>query len=498
AHGVVVDVACGSDDEFVAAVILRVVFRNGVSWYRSDRFRGASDRAAEGVGAEARGSELRVGDVDRVVEAHRELFEDDPTFGFEFPALEHRGGDHVDDDVDRHRQVVVEYPRVVDGVLLGGGRVGFPTDRVERGGDLQRVALRGPFEQQVFQEVGGTVMAVGFVPGAHRHPRPERGGAGPGHVFGQHPDPAGENGAAHGGPAVLHDYLGARVVRRAEDQPWHLVVLGILTFVFIHDRVQGELAAGVDLGEFHLELLPHRQHVIDRVDPLPADELTHLGDVQQAVLARGEGDERPERRRLHDGSDEAFAHLGHLRVRDRVDRFAGCFGRRAADGADEYGAVVLDRDVGARVVLDLVDHLPLGADDLADLVHGHVDRDDPRGGRGHLVGHVDRFAHDVEDVQARVLRLAQCVSEHGGGDAVELRVHLDRGDEIAGSGDLEVHVAEGVFGAEDVGEGREPGLAVDLVGNQSHRDSGDRGAQGHTGVEQREGGGTDRTHRRGP
>src|SRR5699024_11624606 len=100
-HSVDVYIANGRDDEFVASVILRVVCRDGVSWYRSDRFRGASYRAAEGMGAEDRGSELLVGDVDRVVETHRELFEDDPTFGFEFPALEHRGGDHVDDDVDR-------------------------------------------------------------------------------------------------------------------------------------------------------------------------------------------------------------------------------------------------------------------------------------------------------------------------------------------------------------------------------------------------------------
>ncbi len=34
------------------------------------------------------------------------------------------------------------------------------------------------------------------------------------------------------------------------------------------------------------------------------------------------------------------------------------------------GAVVLDGDVSAGLVLDLVDHLALGADDLADLVDG--------------------------------------------------------------------------------------------------------------------------------
>ena len=43
-------------------------------------------------------------------------------------------------------------------------------------------------------------------------------------------------------------------------------------------------------------------------------------------------------------------------------------------------------------------------------------------------------------------------AEHLGRDAVELGVELQRGDELPGAGDLEVHVAEGVLGAEDVGQ----------------------------------------------
>ena len=38
------------------------------------------------------------------------------------------------------------------------------------------------------------------------------------------------------------------------------------------------------------------------------------------------------------------------------------------------------------------------------------------------------------------------------GDAGDLDVHLQRGDAVRGAGDLEVHVAEMVLVAEDVGE----------------------------------------------
>ena len=49
---------------------------------------------------------------------------------------------------------------------------------------------------------------------------------------------------------------------------------------------------------------------------------------------------------------------------------------------------------------------------------------------GHLVRHVDGLVHHVEDVQPRVAGLLQRGTEHRGGDAVELGVELQRGDEV--------------------------------------------------------------------
>ena len=73
-------------------------------------------------------------------------------------------------------------------------------------------------------------------------------------------------------------------------------------------------------------------------------------------------------------------------------------------------------------------------------------------------------------------------AEHVGGQPVDLGVELQGGDEVGGAGHLEVHVAEGVLGAEDVGEGDVLALRVD----QAHGDAGDRGLDRHAGVHQRQ------------
>ena len=92
--------------------------------------------------------------------------------------------------------------------------------------------------------------------------------------------------------------------------------------------------------------------------------------------------------------------------------------------------------------------------------------------------------------------LGQRTGQDLGGDAVELGVELERGDEVTRAGDLEVHVAERVLGAEDVGQRDVLGLAVDLTGDETHGDAGDRGPQRDAGLQQRQGRGADRAHRR--
>ena len=85
-----------------------------------------------------------------------------------------------------------------------------------------------------------------------------------------------------------------------------------------------------------------------------------------------------------------------------------------------------------------------------------------------------RFAHDLA------------------GDAADLDVHLQRGNALAGSGDLEVHIAVVIFRAGDVGQ---DGVVVALL-DQAHRDAGDRRLERNAGIHQRQAGSADRRHRR--
>ena len=51
-------------------------------------------------------------------------------------------------------------------------------------------------------------------------------------------------------------------------------------------------------------------------------------------------------------------------------------------------------------------------------------------GRDVVAGLGDRAVHDVEDLEAGVLGLLQRLREHVGREAVDLRVELQRGDEL--------------------------------------------------------------------
>jgi hypothetical protein len=95
-----------------------------------DRAHRAQDRAAKRAVAEQRGGEGLVRGVRRVVLVHRDLFEDHAALGVHVLRLDQGAGHHVGQHVDRQRQVRVEYPRVVAGVLLAGEGVQLAADRV--------------------------------------------------------------------------------------------------------------------------------------------------------------------------------------------------------------------------------------------------------------------------------------------------------------------------------------------------------------------------------
>ena len=115
-----------------------------------------------------------------------------------------------------------------------------------------------------------------------------------------------------------------------------------------------------------------------------------------------------------------------------------------------------DVDLGAGLFLDGADHLAAGADDRADLLGIDLDRGDARRERARARS---RGAAIVSSILPRMKMRpswawSSACAHDLGRDALDLDVHLDRGDALRGAGDLEVHVAERVLHALDVGQDR--------------------------------------------
>ena len=133
-------------------------------------------------------------------------------------------------------------------------------------------------------------------------------------------------------------------------------------------------ALAVDLDHAHGDLVALVEHVLDGVDPLAG---RHVGDVQQAVGALGELDERAEGGRLDDLALERVADLDLLGHRaDPVDQGVALL---AGLRVDEHVALVVDVDLRVELLAQAADRLAALADQQADLVRVDLDRGDPRG-----------------------------------------------------------------------------------------------------------------------
>ncbi len=261
---------------------------------------------------------------------------------------------------------------------------------------------------------------------------------------------------------------------------------------------QGHLALRIDVVDPYLDRLAQRQHVFDVVDALAPGQGRELGDVQQAVPSGQHVDEGAELGDVDHLAGVDRADIGRGRVEDERDtatRLLDGVAVLGADGHRAHHAVVVDRDVRARLLLQGVDDLALGPDDLADLVDRDLHGDDLRGAVGHVVtGLGDGTGHDAEDREAGLLGLQERLGQDVGRQAGDLGVELEGGHRVSGTRHLEVHVTEGVLGAQDVGQGDVGAFVVD----QAHGDSRHRSLEGHTGGHQRQGRAADRRHRRRP
>src|SRR5699024_9721597 len=172
----------------------------------------------------------------------------------------------------------------------------------------------------------------------------------------------------------------------------------------------------------------------------------------------------------------------------------GCICGFTGSSGDIDGAVVFDRHICAGFFRDGVDGLALRANQLTDLGYWNLDRGDLRCQWRHLIWSVNALGHDVQDLFAGIACLRQSISQYLGWDAIQLGIQLQCGDVVAGTRDLEVHIAECVFCTQDIGQSDEALFTVDLAGDKTHRNTSNRCLQRDASVVQRHRRSTDRTH----
>src|SRR5690606_36934195 len=131
-------------------------------------------------------------------------------------------------------------------------------------------------------------------------------------------------------------------------------------------------------------------------------------------------------------------------------------------------------------------------DDFTDLVDRDVHHFDARREFTELATAFGKgIGHLTEDVLAAALRLVERDLHDLFSDAGDLDIHLQRGDAVSGTCHLEVHIAEVIFVAEDVGADREAVAFED----QAHGDTGDGLCERNACVHQGERGAADGRHR---
>ncbi|OQA06589.1 MAG: hypothetical protein BWY66_01788 [bacterium ADurb.Bin374] len=257
---------------------------------------------------------------------------------------------------------------------------------------------------------------------------------------------------------------------------------------FGQEGLAGEVHAAlrVDLDHFHGDFVADVHDVFDLVHAV----VVELADVNHAFDAGQDLDERAE---LHDALHLAGVGLAHFGVfGDLADHVEGLLDRGLIGADDRDVAVVTGVDLDLALFLDLADGLSAGSDQVADLVRIDVDRLDAGGvDRQRGAGLRDRLHHLLENVHAAQLRLRERGLHDLEGDAVDLDVHLQGGDARGGAGDLEVHIAEVILVAEDVGQDFEVVAFLD----QAHGDARHRGLDRNAGIHHREGARADRRHR---
>ena len=211
--------------------------------------------------------------------------------------------------------------------------------------------------------------------------------------------------------------------------------------------------------------------------------------MQQAIAS---GQDLHDRAKVEQADHVAFVNPADLDFgRDLLDPLARRVARVGVDRGDRHRAVVLDVDRRARFFGQRADDRTALADYIADLFGIDLEAHHPRRMLRDFGARVrQRFLHQVQDMHAPLARLRQRDRHDFLGDALDLDVHLQRGDAAVGACNLEVHVPQMILVAEDVGEHREAVAVLD----QAHGDARDVRLHRNARIHEREARTANRRH----
>ena len=191
---------------------------------------------------------------------------------------------------------------------------------------------------------------------------------------------------------------------------------------------------------------------------------------------------------VEDRTNCSFIHLSLFGLcHDCFDLGEGCIDARFVFRCYLYAAdtqllIFIDRDGGAGLFLDALDHLTLRTDHRTDHVFRYLDSDQTRHVRLVVLARCrDGLVDDVEDVETSVACLVECTLQYFITQTVALDIHLCGGDTLGRTGHLEVHIAQVVFVTQDVGE--DSIFHIILVGDKAHCHAGYGTLHLHTGIE---------------
>src|SRR5882762_7627883 len=216
---------------------------------------------------------------------------------------------------------------------------------------------------------------------------------------------------------------------------------------------QPDLPGPVHGDHLHQDLVAFLEHVLHLLHP-------RVGEIRDVHEPVGAGEDLHERAELHDPPHGAEIGLPHLRLlRERADHLDRLLHALAVGRGDGHLPVVLDVDAGSGAGDDVLDHLASRPDHVLDPADRNADGSDLRRVLGDVGARLlDRLRHLAQDVEPPLARLVERAGEDLPVHAGDLDVHLDGGDALRGAAHLEVHVAQVVLVAEDVGEDRDPVL----------------------------------------